>query len=223
MPRSHLGLVLLLGLGSPVHALSEYADDLVFPPTPVDGISAGVYYEAETGPSGGPYAPTRFFRGAASTEGGGLWAERDNVFCLAYNRKQCGARLLPAEHDFSWTWEASFKQNAASPTLIENNLNVAYVDGSLHRPWAFYVNTATKRANLTWASSPAITNFNINENGNVLIGPRVGQPIRQLEVNGDQLVTGRLEAWTGIVVQGVPACWVTLSTGARVLGACEDF
>jgi hypothetical protein len=161
--------------------------------------------------------------GVSSTEGRGLWAERDNVLCLAYNRVHCGGKLLPGEHDFNWTWEASFKQNAASPTLIENNVNVTYADGTTHRPWALYVDTQAKRAGFSFQSSSGVINFHVNPNGNVVIGPRYRQPSKQLEVVGSQLVTGTIEAQGGLAVQGLSACWVPLASGQRVLGACDDF
>ncbi len=141
----------------------------VFPATGASKRGIGINYEVEVGPTGGPYDLSRFYLGVNSTEAGGRWAERDNILCLSYNRKHCGggfgSKILKDEHTFAWTWEASYKRNEDSPTWIENNITVMYEDGTIHRPWAFRVDTDNQTSWLSFQSTPSGTDFQITATG----------------------------------------------------------
>lgn len=177
--------------------------DIVFPATEVEGLPAGIHHEADIGPGGGPYRRTRFFSGVLSTEGEGLWIERNNVWCLSYNLDHCtGVPLLPDTGAFHWTWEASYKPTESTPALIENNVDVRYGDGTWHRPWALHVDTENQRANLHFLPAPGVEKFQINQNGNVVIGTPFRQPVRQLEVVGDALFTRSVQVDGTLTVSG---------------------
>jgi hypothetical protein len=198
-----LALALALAFAERAPALTFF-EDIVFPATPVESRPIGIEFGVQTGPTGGPYDDTAFFFGVASTEARGMWAERDNSWGVCYNLDNCtGALILPDEHAFVWGWEASYKATPSSPTLIENNVNVRYVDGSFHRPWAFHINTDTKRASLHFLPSPGVTKFQINNNGNVVIGTPFRQPAYQLEVVGDTYVTKSLRVDGPLTVGGL--------------------
>jgi hypothetical protein len=177
--------------------------DIGFRVTPVEELPVGLHFGAEVGPTGGPYRYTEFFQGMTSTEANGAWAKRDNVWGLCFNLEQCsGQRILPDLYDFSWTWESAFQVNSTAPTLVENNLNVRYADGTEHRPWAFHIWTEQKAAVLSFSSKPDRVNFHINQNGNVVIGTPFRQPVKQLEVVGDALFTQNVEVTGNVKVAG---------------------
>jgi len=166
--------------------------DSGFAPTPLDEQPIGLHFGAYVGPTGDQ--ETEFFQGVNSTDARGSWGQPDSVYGLCFNLDHCtGTKILPDVHAFQWTWEASYQPSSSSQTLIENNVDISYPDGTWHRPWAFDVLTGNKAAVLNFSSTPGRVNFQINQNGNVVIGPPFRQPIKQLEVVGDALITGGVD------------------------------
>jgi hypothetical protein len=179
--------------------------DVGFATTAADGIPVGIHYLASVGPTGGPYQPTEFFTGVSATEGEGTWAIRDNVFGVCFNLVNCSSqRFLPNLYDFSWTWEAGFKPSTSTPNTVENNIAVNYVDGTTHRPWTLDILTDQKAAVLNFSSTPNNVTFQINQNGNVVIGPPFRQPVKQLEVVGQALFTQSVDVLGNLTVTGLP-------------------
>jgi len=177
--------------------------DIGFNAAPVDTAPDGLHFAAEVGPTGGPYDTSEFFQGVVSTEALGTWAQRDSIFGLCFNQDHCTpTRLVPNRYDFAWTWEASYQPSTSSGTLIENNVGVTYADGTNHRPWAFDILTDQKAAVLNFSSTPGQVNFQINQNGNVAIGPATTQPAKQLEVIGDALFTQDVDVSGNLTVAG---------------------
>ena len=157
---------------------------------------------------------TEFFQGVTATDGRGALGQPDSVYGLCFNLDHCmGNRILPDVHAFAWTWEASYQPSPAVQTLIENNVGIVYADGTYHRPWAFDILTGDKKAVLNYSSTPDRVNFQINQNGNVVIGTPFRQPIYQLEVVGDALVTGGVDVSGDLRVAGARVV-TTPGTGA---------
>ena len=179
--------------------------DVGFRATPAEELPTGLHFGAEAGPTGGPYRYTEFFQGVTSHDDNGLWARRDNVWGLCFNLEKCtGQRILPDLHSFSWTWESDYQPTPTTPPLVENNFNFRYADGQEHRPWALHVWTEEKLASLSFSSLPDRVNFQINQNGNVVIGPPYRQPVKQLEVVGDAFVTQDVEVGGRVTAGGAP-------------------
>jgi len=209
--KSGLGICIFLaslGLASDVRAQQDFATipDEGFAVAPLGpGPFTGLHFAIEDGPSGGPYQPNEFFLGVVPNEGNGTWFRRDNVFGLCFNLPGCNyPRYVPNEYDFTWDWESGFQAGATWPTLIENNVNVTYADGTTHRPWAFDINTDQKNAVLNFSSTPGNVTFQINQNGNVVIGPPFEQPQEQLEVVGSALFTQNVSVSGNVTVGGHP-------------------
>jgi hypothetical protein len=203
------GLLVLLGLSGTASAQSSIPvyglPNIGFQATEVESIPFGIHFAAEYGPTNGPYRETNFFEGVTSTEGGGAWAQRNNVWGICFNLYHCsGARILPDVHDFSFTLESSYQGNAASPTLIENNLNMRYADGTFHRPWLIHIRNEEKTAVLNFSSKPGETSFQVNQNGNTVIGNPFRQPVFRLEVVGNALITSDLRVDGSLTTNGLP-------------------
>jgi len=193
--------------------------DVGFNATAADGIPVGVHYLAAVGPTGGPYQPTEFFTGVTVTEGEGTWAIRDNVFGVCFNLYNCtNQRFLPNLYDFSWTWEAGFQSSTSQPNAVENNIAVNYADGTTHRPWTLDIFTAQKSAVLNFSSTPGNVNFQINQNGNVVIGPPFRQPVKQLEVVGDALFTQNVDVSGNLTASGLQ---VVTGSGSASFGPLQ--
>lgn len=179
--------------------------DVGFPATGVERMPVGIHYAVESGPTGGPYRSTQFFEGVASTEGGGTWVKRDNAWGICFNLVNCsGQRILPDMYDFSYMLESDYQGDPSWPTLVEQNFNMRYADGTFHRPFAMHIRTEQKTAVLNFSSKPGQVSFQVNQNGNTVIGPPFRQPIKTLEVVGDALVTQDLEVDGELTVDGLP-------------------
>jgi hypothetical protein len=192
--------------------------DSGFTATPPGEQPSGLHFALEYGPTGGPYQPSEFFIGVGADEANGAWVQRDNVFGLCFNLSHCYGRIIPGLYDFSWTWEAGFKPASSTSNAIENNLNVTYSDGTLHRPWAFDILTDQKAAVLNFSSTPGNVNFQINQNGNVVIGPPFRQPVNQLEVVGSALFTQNVAVSGNVTVAGLP---VVTGSGSASYGPLQ--
>jgi hypothetical protein len=181
-----------------------------------DALPTGIHFGVESGPTGGPYRFTEFFQGVTSTEGGGAWSQRDNTWGICFNLDKCsGLRILPDLYDFSYTLESAYQASPSSATLIEQNFNMRYADGTFHRPWAMHIWTEQKSAVLNFSSTPGGVSFQVNQNGNTVIGRPFRQPIKQLEVVGDELVTGDLDVDGELRVDGYP---VLVNVGSQTSG-----
>lgn len=190
-----------------------YLPDVGFAATKAEELPLGIHFSVESGPTGGPYRSTEFFQGITSTEGGGAWAQRDNTWGICFNLDKCsGHRILPDLYDFSYTLESSYQSHPSAPTLIEQNFNMRYADGTFHRPWAMHIWNEQKAAVLNFSSKPGEVSFQVNQNGKTVIGSPFRQPIKQLEVVGDALVTGDLEVDGALLTDGLPVLLDSEST-----------
>lgn len=214
--RCNLSLVVssLLSLVVAIAASTAFAQasppyvflpDVAFEATEPETLPIGIHFGVESGPTGGPYRATEFFQGITSTEGFGAWAQRDNTWGICFNLDRCsGHRILPDLYDFSYTLESAYQQGSNWPTLIEQNFNMRYADGTFHRPWAMHIWNEDKAAVLNFSSKPGEVSFQVNQNGNTVIGPPFRQPIKKLEVVGDALVTGDLDVDGDLRMDGLP-------------------
>lgn len=212
--RNLLFLVWQLGLSSLVVASVASAQapppfltmpDIGFEATDVEGMPVGIHYSVESGRTGGPYRTTQFFEGIASTEGGGRWAKRDNAWGICFNLVNCtGQRILPDMYDFSFVLESDYQGDPSWPTMIEQNFNMRYPDGTFHRPFAMHIRSEEKNAVFNFSSKPGEVSLHINQNGKTVIGNPSRQPIKQLEVEGDALVTRDLQVDGELTVDGLP-------------------
>jgi len=195
-----------------------YLPDVGFRATPAESLPVGVHYDVEAGPTGGPYRTTQFFEGVISSEGSGAWSQRDNAWAICFNLVNCsGQRILTDMYDFSYVLESAYQAGPTWPTLIEENFNVRYADGTVHRPWAMHIRTEDKSAVLNFSSEPGKISFQVNQNGNTVIGNPFRQPREQLEVVGDALITGDLEVQGGLEVDGSPVMTVSSSPSSGPL------
>jgi hypothetical protein len=200
-----LTLIVLLGLSMDARAQQDFVTitDVGFAATPPQGQASGLHFATEEGPTGGPYRPSEFFEGVNSSTADDTIPWRDNIFGLCFNLSYCAPPLLiPGLHAFSWTWEAGYQPVGSAYPYIENNVDIFYSDGTSHRPWAFIDLTGAKAAGLSFSSTPNRINFQINTNGNVVIGPPFQEPTHQLEVVGSALVTQNVDVSGNLTVTG---------------------
>src|SRR4029453_1429569 len=190
-------LLIALGLATARSAAAQQSSDGAFTLMPDSGFPTSFAEEPPIGLHFGAYVgptvdeETEFFQGVTTHMHG---TEPTSVYGLCFNFDHCtSTKILPDFHAFSWRWEADYQPPGWQQALIENNVDIAYADGTHHRPWAFHVLTGDKQAVLNFSSAPGRVNFQINQNGNVVIGPPFRQPIKQLEVVGDALITGGVE------------------------------
>jgi hypothetical protein len=203
-----LALLAFLGLSRDGMAQQDYVTipDDGFAATAPQGMPSGLHFGTEEGPTGGPYQPSEFFEGVTSSTSNDSIPRVDNVFGLCFNLSHCvpsyASFLIPGQYAFSWTWEGGFEPVGSPYPYIENNVDIFYSDGTIHRPWALIDLTGAKAAGLNFSSTPNQVNFQINTNGNVVIGPPFQAPTHQLEVVGSALVTKNIDVSGNLTVAG---------------------